>query len=289
MSGDVKAVHISGMHEADNNSFQSPRELADNGKVELLDDSVQIRGELPDSGKVELLDGNSPSGSGHKMAEMAQSPSPTPLYELGTRHTSLATSSLRRQSDLNRKAIYVSTGIWRRESSDSSGALKEAPCVETKITSSPRHKSVELGRPLPTTPELTSEYLNRALPSPPTSDSTQVSPIKSNSFSPTSTASSVTSAHSGSTPPETAIDMTWEDYDMSWGTSPRRREPSLLDIKIMMPAGALVNRHMTRQYASLSSMSRDMEKVIPPGTPKSRIPHPARIRADERRTHDNFI
>lgn len=277
------------MHEADNNSFQSRRELADNGKVELLDDSLHFRGELPDNGKVELLDGNSPSGSGHKMAEMAQSPSPTQLYELGTRHTSLATSSLRRQSDLNRKAIYVSTGIWRRESSDSSGALKEAPCVETKITSSPRHKSVELGRSLPTTPELTPEYLNRALPSPPTSDSTQVSPTKSNSFSPTSIASSVTSAHSGSAPPDTTIDMIWEDYDMSWETSPGRREPSLFDIKIMMPADPVVKKHMIRHYASLSSMSRDMEKVVPPGTPKSQIPSPARIRRDERRAHDNFI
>ena len=265
-SQEVKA-HISGVHEADNNSLQSPREL-------------------PDNGKVELLDGNSPSGSGHRIAEMAQSPSPTPMCELGTRHTSLATSSLRRQSDQNRKAIFVHTGIWRRESSDSSGALKETPCVETKISSSPRHKSVELGRSLPTTPQLTPEYLNRALPSPPTSDSTRVSLTKSNSFSPTSTATSITSAHSGTNPPDTAMDMIWEDYDMSWETIPRRPEPSLVDIKIMMPAEA---RRMIREYASLSSMSPGMEMVIPPGTPKSRIPSPARSRADERRTHDNFI
>ena len=282
-------MHISGVHEADNNSLQSRKELADNGKVELLDDSLYLRGELPDNGKVELLDENSPSGSGHRMAEMAQSPSPTPLFELGTRHTSLATSSLRRQSDLNRKAIFVSTGIWRRESSDSSGALKETPCVETKISSSPRHKSVELGRSLPATPELTPEYLNRALPSPPTSDSTQVSPTKSNSFSPPSTATSVTSAHSGSAPPDTTIDMIWEDYDMSWGTPPRRSEPSLFDIKIMMPADPAVNRHMIRQYASLSSMSKGMEKVVPTGAPKSQTPSPARISDDERRTHDNFF
>ena len=286
-SQDVKAVHISGVHEADNNSLQSRRELADNGILELLDDSLYLRGELPDNGKVELLDGNSPSGSGHKMAEMAQSPSPTPLCELGTRHTSLATSSLRRQSDLNRKAIFVSTGIWRRESSDSSGALKETPCVETKISSSPRHKSVELGRPLPMTPQLTPEYLERkALPSPPASDSTQVSPIKSNSLSPTSTATSVTSAHSGSLPPDMAMDMIWEDYDMSWGTPPYRSESSLFDIKIMMPADPALNRPLIRQYASLSSMSKGMERVVPPGT---QIPSPARSDADERRRRDNFI
>lgn len=293
-SQDVKAAQISGMHEADNDSLQSRRELADNGKVELLDESLCVPGELPDNGKVELLDGNSPSGSGHQMAEMAQSPSPTPLYELGTRHTSRASSSLRQQSDLNRKAIFISTGICRHESSDSPGALKETPCVETRISSSPRHKSIELGRSLSTTPQLTPEYLERkALPSTPTSDSTQASPTKSSSFSPTSPATSISSAHSGGAPPDTAIDIIWEDYDtdydMSWDTSPHRPEPSAFDMKIMMPPHAAVDRHMIRQYASLSSMSKGMEIVVAPGTPKSQIPRPARCRADERRRHDNFI
>ena len=290
ISQDVKAVHISGVHEADNNSLQSRKELADNGKVELQDDSVYLRGELPDNGKVELLDGNSPSGSGHTMAEMAQPPSPTPLFELGTRHTSLASSSLRHQSDLNRKAIFISTGICRHESSDSPGALKNTPRVETKISASPRHKSVELGRSLPTTPQLTPEYLERkALPSPPASDSTQLSPTKSNSFSPTSTATSVTSAHSGSAPPDTAMDMIWEDYDMSWGTPPRRSGPSFFDIKIMMPADAAVDSQLIRQYVSRSFWSTHKEIVVPPGTPESQIPSPARSEADEGRRLDNFI
>lgn len=275
ISQDLKAVHISGLHEADNDCLEFTTELADNGKVELLDDSLSSRKELPDSGKVELLDGNSPSGSGHQMAEMAQSPSPTPLCELETGHTFLATSSPRRQSDMNRKAIYVRTGISRRESSDSSGALKETPCVETRIFS---------------TPQLTPEYLNRALPSTPTSDSTELSLAKSNSFSPTSTASSVTSAHSGTPPPDTAIDVSWKEYDMSWeATPPRRREPSLFDIRIMMPATAAVGRQMIRKYASLSSMSPGMEQVVAPGTPESQIPRAARSRVDERRTNDNFI
>ena len=82
------------------------------------------------------------------------------------------------------------------------------------------------------------------------------------------------------------MDMIWEDYDMSWEMTPRRPEPSLFDIKIMMPAEAV---NMIRQYASLSSMVTDKEIVVPPGTPESQIPSPARGCADERRRHENFI
>ena len=279
----MKPVQIPGILEADSNSIYFQRELPDSGKVEL-----------PDREKVELLDGNSPSGSGNEISEMPHSPFTTPLFELGTKHTSRATSSLRRQSDLNRKAIFVSTGIWCRESSDSSGALKEVPCVETKISSSPRHKSLELGRSLPTPPQLTHAYLNRELPSTPDSDSTQVSLTKTSSSSPLSgtnrlrrmsSRTSVTSAHSGSVSSHTPLEMIWKYYDMSWESNSQQEPPPLKSCKIIMPSA---DRQM-REYPSLSSISKDIEMVVPPGTPESQIPRTARQREDERRTHDNFF
>ena len=277
----VKPLHIPGLHEAADNSSYFLRELPDNGKVELLDE-------------------NSPSGSGNKILEMPQSPSPTPLCELGTRHTSLATSSLRRQSDRNRNAIFVSHGIWRQESSDSSGALKEAPCVETKISASPRPKSLGSGRSLPMRPQLTAKYLDRALPSTPNSDSTVVSPTKISSSSPVSGAdcarslssrTSIDTSDSGTAPPNVTLDMIWKDYDMSW-ESHRRPKPSLLsscstDIKIMME-NEVVDRQM-REYPSVSSISTDIEIVVPPGAPTSQIPSRARSREDRRRTYASFF
>ena len=140
---------------------------------EVADNSSYFRRELPDNEKMKLLDENSPSESGNKISKLPQSPSPTPLCELETRHTSLTFSSLRRQSDRNRNAIFVSYDIWRQESSDSSEAL--SPCVETKISSSSKHKSLALCRSLPTPPQLTAEYLNRDLPSTPNADDTLVS------------------------------------------------------------------------------------------------------------------
>lgn len=76
-SEEIKPSNISALHEVDNNSLYLQREL-------------------PDSGKVELLDENSPSGSGNEISEMPQppAPAPVPLCELGTRHTSVATSTL---------------------------------------------------------------------------------------------------------------------------------------------------------------------------------------------------
>lgn len=291
LSEKVKPVHVSGLHEAADNSSYFRGELPDNdnGRVELFD-----------NGKVELLDGNSPSGSGNKISEMPQSPSPTPLFELGTRHTSLATSSLRRQSDRNRNVILVNTGIWRRESKDSSGALKDTPCVETKISSSPRHKSLELDRSLPTPPQLTPEYLNRALPSTPDSDSTMLSPTKTSSSSPVfatnrvqslSSVTSIDSCESGIGSPGTALDSIWKDYDMSW-ESQRRQELSLFsststDIKIMMSAE--VTDRQVREHPSMSSISTDIEIVVPPGTPASQIPSRARSCEDQRRTSGSFI
>ena len=290
---EIKAIQISGVWEADNNQlfFQT---------------------ELPDNGKVELLDGNSPSGSGNKISEMPQPPSPAPLFELGTRHTSLATSSLRRQSDRNRNAILVSNGLYQRESRDSSGALKDIPFVETRISASPRHKSVELGVSLPTPPPpLTPEYLNRALPSTPDSDSTQISQTKTALSSLASACkrfggrlssrTSMTSAHSGATtPPDMALEMIWKDYDMSWECN-RRAESifssSSKDIKIMMPPPTTteVSRDrqlmMMREYPSLSSISMEIEIVVPPGTPNSQIPSQSKPRAGggERRARKAFF
>ena len=279
---DVK--HIPGVHEADNNS-------------------LYLKRELPDSGKLELLDQASPSGSGNEISEMPQSPSPTPLCELGTRHTSLANSSLRRQSDRNRTAIFVSTGMYRRESSDSTGALKGSSYVETRITSSPRRTPQESAGSSPTPSQLTPEYLDRkALPSLPTSSSTRDSLAKPGSSSPgsatngaqsLSSRTSITSCEPGAAPPDTALDITWQDYDMSW-ESQRRAEPSLwsscsTDIKIMFPP-EVANRPM-REHPSMSSLapSTDVALVAPPGTPKSPMPNSAGGRGGERKPRGNFF
>ena len=268
-SRDIKpAANLSALHEIGNSS--SP-------------------GELPDSGKVELLDGSSPSGSGNEISEMPQSPTPVPLCELGTRHTSIATSTLHRQSERNRYAIVVQTGSLR-ESSDSSRALKESPCVETVTSSSPGHKSLNLDRPLPTPPEKTADYLNRELPSIPSSDSTQISPTKTSSSSLSSRTSS-TYSDPESAPPDTSLDMIWKDYDMSWESN-RRQEHSLLslsskNIQIMIVPDA-AERQM-REHPSLSSLSTEVEIVVPPGTPKSQIPSNPSSREGKRTTSGKFF
>ena len=279
-SQDIKPANLSALHEIDNNSLYLQREL-------------------PDSGKVELLDGNSPSGSGNAISEMPQSPAPGPLFELGTRHTSAANSTLHRQSDRDRNAIFVQTGFSRRESSDSSGALKESSCVETKISSSPRHNSLNQNRPLSSTPERKFEYLNRALPSIPSSDSTQITPTKTSSSSPatnyirrlSSSTSVTTFSDSGTIPPDTTLDMIWEDYDMSWESHrvPKSSRLSLssTDIKIMILPE--VTEKQIREHPSLSSLSTDLEIVVPPGTPNSQIPSSPSSRNGEQKTRVCFF
>lgn len=281
LSQEVKPANISALHEIDSNSLYQQREL-------------------PDSGKVELLDGNSPSGSGNEISEMPQSPAPAPLCELGTRHTSIAASTVHTQSDRNKNAIIVKTDILGK-SSNSSGTLKESPCVETVISSSPILKSLNLDRPLRTSPQRTLEYLNRALPSIPNSDSTQVSPTKTSSSSRFSTTNfnhdqssrtSTTFSDSGTAPPETSLDMIWKDYDMSWEVPHRRQEPSLLslsstDVEIMILQEP-VERQM-REHPSLSSLSTNVEIAVPPGTAKSQLPSSASSREGERKTRGGFF
>lgn len=315
-SPEIKPANLSALHEIDNNSLVQFRELPDNGKVELLDGNSpsgsgnalheidnnslrQIR-ELPDSGKVELLDGSSPSGSGNQISEMPQSPTPVTLYELGTRHTSIATSTLNRQSDRTKHGIFVKHGILRESRDSSDPALKESPCVETVISSLPRHNSQGLDKSLRTPPERTPEYLNRALPSIPSSDSTQDSPTKTSSSSRVSitnyvhslsSRTSVTDSDSGTAPPETALDMIWKDYDMSWEAQ-GRQESSVLslsstNIKIMLPP-EVAERHL-REHPSLSSLSTDVEIVVPPGTPDSQLRSSPSSGKGQPRLRDNFF
>ena len=316
-SPEIKPANLSALHEIDNNSLVQFRELPDSGKVELLDGNSpsgsgnalheidnnslrQIR-ELPDSGKVELLDENSPSGSGNQISEMPQSSTPVPLYELGTRHTSIATSTLNRQSDRTRQGIFVKHGILRESRDSSDPALKESPCVETVISSLPRHNSQGLERSLRTPPERTLEYLKeKALPSIPSSDSTEVSPTKTSSSSrlsitpyvhSVSSRTSVTDSDSGTAPPETALDMIWKDYDMSWEAQ-GRQEFSVLslsstDIKIMLPP-EVAERHV-REHPSLSSLSTGVEIVVPPGTPNSQLRSSPSSGEGQPRLPDNFF
>ena len=284
-SQDVKPHHISGVHEADNNDFYGLREF-------------------PDTGKVELLDRNAPSGSGNKILEMPQSPSPAPLCELGTRHTSIATASLRRESDKNRATnIIVSTSISQRETSHSSSDSNESPRIETRISSSPEKPPPPLvpGRPLAMPRRMTlKEYLDRDLPSTPDSDSTQTSRTKTGYSTPASAAhrfrahSNRTSATTMETSPPSpsALDLIMDEYDMSWGSPSnhhhhrhrRPPEPSIFssastDIKIMMPPEVVGRRtHGYQPSMSSLSLSSDVGIIGPPGTPNISTPSSARSR-----------
>lgn len=300
-SPEIKPTNLSALHEADNNSLLQYRELSDTAALHEIDNNSLLRfRELPDSGKVELLDGTSPSGSGNQISEMPQSPNPAPLCELGTRHTSIATSTLNIESDRPRHGILVKTGIMRKSRDSSESSLKKSPYVETVISSPPRHKSQVLGRPLRTPPEWTPEYLNRALPSIPSSASTEDSPLKTSSSTPVSapnyvhslsSRTSVTDSDSGMAPPETALDLVMKDYDMSWG-SPGRQQSSLLslsstNIKIMLPP-EVAERDM-REPSSSSSLSTDVEISVPPATIKSQPRSSHRSGRGLPRLQDNYF
>ena len=275
---DVKPADLSEIHEIDDNTFYSQREL-------------------PDSGKVELLDKSAPSGSGNNILEMAHTSEPAPLCELETSHTSIASSNLRRQSDRNKRAIIVKTGI-RRESVDSASVLNAPAFVETVISSSPRHKSPNTS---PERPQWTPEYLNRALPSIPSSDSTQGSPTRTiSSTNGIHSLSSRTSAFSESEmeSPETAVDMifeeyeqTSEDYDMSWESNHGQEPPPLsarsADVKIMMLSS--VTERQRHEFPSLSSLSINMEITAPPGTPISQATSSASTPQRQRVPPDHFF
>ena len=228
---------------------------------------------------------------------MPHNSEPTQICELGTRHTSTASSNLRRQSDRNRRAIVVKTGIWH-ESVDSATVSNASAFVETVISSSPRHKSLNTS---PERPQWTPEYLNRALPSIPSSDSTQGSPTKTiSSTNGIHSLSSRTSAFSESEmeAPETAVDMvfeeydlTSEDYDMSWESNRGQEPPPLsarsADVKIMMFPSVI--ERQVQEFPSLSSLSTDMEITAPPGTPISQVTASASGRKRQRDQPDNFF
>lgn len=298
-SPEIKPENLSALHEIDNNSLLQYRELSDGAALHEADNNSLLRfRELPDNGKVELLDGTSPSGSGNQISEMPQSPTPAPLCELGTRHTSIATSILNRHSDRTKHGIVVKTGILRESRDSSEPSLKESPHVETVISSSPRHKSQVSDRPLRTPPERTREYLNRALPSIPSSDSTDDSPTKTSSSTPESVANyvrslssrtSVTDSDSDMAPPESALDLVMKDYDMSWG-SPGRQQSSILslsstNIKIMLPPEvAEIPMH---EHPSSSSLSTDVDILVPPATAKPQLR--SSPRRGQPRLRDNFF
>lgn len=96
---------------------------------------------------------------------------------LGARSTTIGNSTLHRQSDGNRYEIFVSTDM-SREVSDSFGKLAKSSCVETRISSSPKHKSLDLNRPLPSSPQRNSLNLPPPWPSIPNLNKTHMSPIR---------------------------------------------------------------------------------------------------------------
>lgn len=80
---------------------------------------------------------------------------------LGIRPPSIASSALHRQSDGGKCEILVSTD-FSRKISDSPGTSAQSPSVETTISSSPQHLSLELNRPLLSTPISNTTHMSPA-------------------------------------------------------------------------------------------------------------------------------
>ncbi|KAK0513754.1 hypothetical protein JMJ35_003476 [Cladonia borealis] len=134
--------------------------------------------ELADSGKIELLDETRPSGSAKEISELP--PEPPPVYhELMAETVSYGPLKLQKYSSTSstksKTGIYVSTKILTNSRSSEGGS--STPRVETIITSSTRHsfKSDQPSRSQSPWPKPLD--LDRPLPPTPISESPQVSPI----------------------------------------------------------------------------------------------------------------
>ena len=145
----------------------------------------------------------------------------------------------------NRYTIHVSTDILR-EVSDSYGKSTESPSVETTISSSPKHKSLDLSRPPPTWPQSNSLNISRTLPLIPNSNNTHMSWTK------TSSCNSFSTTDPGvvkRTSPDTLNDVTCGDYDMSWEPQ-TQHDPSLM-------TSSLTDIEMTRNNILAGNTSSD--------------------------------
>jgi len=126
-----------------------------------LNSLIQMYRELPDNGKAELLDQTTASGSGHKISELS-SPhdSPPIVHELMTHYSLDHISLTQSRSARDKFAIVVSTNM-SSQSKLSANTSAGFPSMKTTISSS-RAKGVDLDRSLPPTP---------------ISESVQISPI----------------------------------------------------------------------------------------------------------------
>ena len=142
--------------------------------------------ELADSGRAELMDDKSPSGSDKEMLELPQAPPPV-YYELfadtascGSRKTHTQRPSIA-SSAKSKTAIYVSTRILTQ--SRTSIERSSTPRVQTTITSGPSPRPKFPSRPEPlylnrsSCPKALAPDLTRPLPPTPISESPQVSPV----------------------------------------------------------------------------------------------------------------
>lgn len=157
---------------------------------------------------------------------------------LGINPTPFANSTLHRQSDGNKYEIRVSTDM-SREISDSSSTSPQSPCVETRISSSAKHKSVDLNRPLPILPQRNSLNSPPPFPSIPKSNNAHLSPIKNTSSNRSSVVNCVRKLSNRASvsysdyetvecvPIVTLPDVFGTPHDTSWKTQ-TQREPSIM-------------------------------------------------------------
>ncbi|CAD6581839.1 MAG: hypothetical protein ASARMPREDX12_000682 [Alectoria sarmentosa] len=156
----------------------------------------------------------------------------------------------------NRYTIHVSTDILR-EVSDSKST--ESPSVETTISSSPKHKSLDLSGPPPTWPQSNSSNTSRTLPLIPISNDTHTSRRKTSSCSSFSTTDPGVVKRTSS---DKLNDVTCGDYEMNWQPQ-NQHEPSLM-------TSSLTDIEMTRNNILAGNTSSD--DTIRPDEPRRYYP-----------------
>lgn len=139
----------------------------------------------------------------------------SPAVREASKKDELSHSTFHKQSDRDSWGIFVSTDI-SRESSDSSGTSMESR-VETRISSSPRPKSLDLNGQVPTLPQRKSLNLNQPLQS----IMHRLSSRTSASYSD----AEIVKCASRSTLP----DIIQSSQDMSWESN-SQHEPSLMNL-----------------------------------------------------------
>ena len=233
--------------------------------------------ELADSGKVELMDDKSPSGSDKEILELPQAPPPV-CYELladtascGSRKTHTQRPSIA-CSAKSKTAIYASTRILTQ--SRTSIERSSTPRVRTIITSGPSPRPKFPSRPEPlnlnpsSCPKALAPDLMRPLPPLPISESPQVSPV--------------TPYSQQSRRGLRRVPVRAPPNSMSTSGTFKHVSPTSPDDKS-------TDAFIGREHGSLSTSSMILEIVIPPGESEPEVSSISSIDMAEGRIPGDFF